>query len=209
MWASLVCFEVWDFATPVQIRASPFYKMDNSHKGFTLWFTGLSGAGKSTLAGVLEQKIKSHGRTVTVLDGDEIRKHLSQGLGFSKEDRDTNIRRVSYVAGEITRHRGVAIVACISPYRAIRDECRQNIGNFVEVFVDTPLEVCEQRDPKGLYKKARDGDISGFTGIDDPYESPRNPEVIVFTESEKIEESALKIESKLYEMGYLNNSRNL
>jgi sulfate adenylyltransferase len=143
-------------------------------RGVCVWLTGLSGSGKSTTAAVLVGRLEGMGRTVTVLDGDVVRTHLSQGLSFSREDRDTNIRRIAFVAHEIVRHGGVAVVAAISPYRATRAEARDLVGAeaFVEVFVDAPLEVCEQRDAKGLYARARAGEIVGFTGIDDPYEPP-------------------------------------
>lgn len=150
------------------------------HKqGVCIWFTGLSGAGKSTTADILTTLLMEHGRQVTVLDGDVVRTNLSKGLGFSKEDRDTNILRIGYVASEIVRHGGVAIGAAVSPYRATRDEVRNLVGadNFVEVFVNTPLGVCEERDVKGMYAMARRGEIKDFTGIDDPYEDPENPEI--------------------------------
>lgn len=148
-------------------------------QGFCLWFTGLSGAGKSTIAEIVAILLMEHGRQVTVLDGDVVRTHLSKGLGFSKEDRDTNILRIGFVASEIVRHHGVVICAAVSPYRAARNECRSMVGkdHFIEVFVDTPLQVCEDRDIKGMYAKARRGEIRGFTGIDDPYEEPLNPEI--------------------------------
>src|SRR5579885_2139717 len=138
--------------------------------GFTIWLTGLSGAGKSTLARGLAPALRERGRRVEVLDGDEVRENLSKGLGFSKEDRDTNIRRIAYVAKLVSRSGGVAITAAISPYRAIRDEARGNIGRFVEVFVRCPLDVLVQRDTKGLYAKALRGEIAQFTGVSDPYE---------------------------------------
>jgi len=152
-------------------------------QGFCVWLTGLSGAGKSTTANALAALLTSHGRVVTLLDGDVVRTHLSKGLGFSKEDRDTNIRRIGFVASEIVRHGGAVIAAAISPYRQARDECRDLVGpdRFVEVFVDSPLEVCEARDPKGLYAKARRGELTAFTGIDDPYEPPLNPELTLET----------------------------
>ena len=174
-----------------------------SKQGFTIWFTGLSGSGKSTLTRALEQRLLAIGRDVTVLDGDEIRTHLSKGLGFTKEDRDTNIRRVGYVASQVTRHGGAVLTACISPYRAVRDENRELIGNFVEVFVDAPLHVCEQRDVKGLYKKARAGEIKEFTGVSDPYEPPVDPEVVVSTHQETVGESCDKIVAQLASLGYL------
>ena len=145
-----------------------------------------------------------HGRQVTVLDGDVVRTHLSKGLGFSKEDRDINIRRIGFVAGEIVRHGGIVICAAISPYRAVRDDIRSMIGDgFTEVFVDTPLEVCEERDTKGLYAKARRGEIKGFTGIDDPYEPPVNPELRLTTTDNTPEDNARLITEYLIEQGYL------
>ena len=173
--------------------------------GFTIWMTGLSGAGKSTLARALEAALRERRRHVEVLDGDEVRENLSKGLGFSKEDRDTNIRRIGFVAAEIVRHGGVAICSAVSPYRATRDECRRMVGgdHFVEVFVDTPLEVCEQRDIKGMYAQARRGEIKGFTGIDDPYEAPDNAEVVAKTGEQSVEESAQQVIDKLIELKYL------
>ena len=152
-------------------------------QGVCIWFTGLSGAGKSTTAEVLTDLLMEHGRQVTVLDGDVVRTHLSKGLGFSKEDRDANILRIGFVASEIARHGGVAICAAVSPYSAARNEVRAMVGaeHFIEVFVDTPLDVCEERDSKGMYAKARRGEITGFTGIDDPYEAPENPDITLDT----------------------------
>lgn len=173
-------------------------------KGFTLWFTGLSGSGKSTLAECLTPILRGRGHKVEVLDGDEVRTNLSKGLGFSKEDRDTNIKRIGWVAKVLTRNDVVAITAAISPYRDVRDWCRDQIGNFVEVYVKCPLEACEKRDVKGLYAKARAGQIKQFTGIDDPYEEPLEPEVTVETDREGVDESARKILSRLEELGYLN-----
>ncbi len=172
-------------------------------KGVTVWFTGLSGAGKSTLAQALYRVLRDRGLRVEVLDGDVIRTNLSKGLGFSKEDRDTNIRRVGFVADLLTRNGVICLAALISPYRAIRRETRERIGSFLEVFVDCPLEVCEARDVKGLYRRARAGEIRGFTGIDDPYESPESAEVVVHTDRETVEESLAKILSALEERGYL------
>ncbi len=164
-------------------------------RGVCIWFTGLSGAGKSTTAEVLAEMMHETGRQVTVLDGDVVRTNLSKGLGFSKADRDTNIRRIGFVAAEIVRHGGVVICAAVSPYRATRNEVRAMMKDdqFIEVFVDTPLEVCEQRDTKGLYAKARRGEIKGFTGIDDPYEPPLAPEVRLETTKTTPEENAQKI----------------
>ena len=163
-------------------------------KGFTLWFTGLSGSGKSTLAQYLTPILRERGTKVEVLDGDEIRENLSKGLGFSKEDRDTNIRRIGYVANMLSRNGVCAITAAISPYSELRNEIRGKCkAAFVEVFVEAPLEVVEERDTKGLYKKARAGEIKNFTGISDPYEAPEKPEVVVHTGKESIEQSAAKI----------------
>ena len=165
-----------------------------SNKGFTLWFTGLSGSGKSTLAQYLTPKLQEIGKNVEVLDGDEVRENLSKGLGFSKEDRDTNIRRIGYVANLLSRNGCVAITAAISPYTSVRDEVRNGAkSTFVEVYVQCALEVVEERDTKGLYKKARAGIIKNFTGISDPYEEPTTPEVLVDTAAESIEESAEKV----------------
>ena len=176
-------------------------------KGFTIWFTGLSGAGKSTLAECIAPLLKSRGHRVEVLDGDEVRTNLSKGLGFTKEDRDTNIKRIGWVAKILTRNDVVAIAAAISPYREVRDWCREQIGDFVEVYVRCPLEECEKRDVKGLYAKARSGQISQFTGINDPYEEPLNPEVTVDTDLESPQESATRILAKLEEMGYTTNGK--
>jgi ATP sulfurylase/adenylyl-sulfate kinase len=172
-------------------------------KGFTIWFTGMSGAGKSTITNMLTPRLKELGKRVEVLDGDEVRLNLSKGLGFSKEDRDTNIRRIGYVAHLLTRNGAVAITAAISPYRAIRDEVRNLIGNFVEVYVKCPLETLIARDVKGLYKKALAGEIKEFTGISDPYEEPLHPEVVVETDRETVEESVEKILARLQELGLI------
>ena len=165
--------------------------MDNP--GFILWFTGLSGAGKSTLAEYLTPVLRDSGVKVEVLDGDEVRENLSKGLGFSKEDRDTNIRRIAYVANLLARNGVCSITAAISPYRSVRAEARAMAENFVEVYVEAPLEVVEERDTKGLYKKARAGIIQNFTGISDPYEAPESAEVTVHTGSESVEESAQRV----------------
>ena len=178
--------------------------MTVEHKGFTIWFTGLSGAGKSTIAEIVLEKLRARGYKVELLDGDVVRTNLSKGLGFSKEDRDINIRRIAFVAHLLTRNNVGAITAAISPYRAIRDEARALIGNFVEVHADASLETCEGRDVKGLYAKARAGELKMFTGIDDPYEAPLNPEVVCCTETETPEESADKVIKKVEELGYLD-----
>jgi len=177
----------------------------NHQRGFCVWFTGLSGAGKSTIAEILVTLLMERGRQVTLLDGDVVRTHLSKGLGFNKEDRDTNIRRIGFVASEVVRHYGVAICAAVSPYRATRNEVRGVVGEtqFVEIFVDTPLELCEQRDLKGMYAKARQGEIKEFTGIDDPYESPVNPEIRLTTTDCCPEDNAGKIINYLNDKGFL------
>jgi len=172
-------------------------------KGYTVWFTGLSGSGKSALANLLTQEIRKRGQHVEVLDGDVIRRSLSKGLGFSKEGRDENIRRVGHVCSYLTATDRVAVAACISPYAAIRDLNRDLIGDFVEVYCKCSLEECAKRDPKGLYKKAFAGEIKGFTGVDDPYEEPVNPEAIVQTDKENISESLGIIINRLEELGYL------
>jgi sulfate adenylyltransferase len=177
------------------------------HKqGLCIWFTGLSGAGKSTIAQALIPILLEHGRQATVLDGDVVRTHLSKGLGFSKEDRDTNILRIGFVAGEIARHHGTVVCAAISPYRKARNEARKMVGEdqFVEVFVNTPIEVCEQRDIKGMYARARRGEIKGFTGIDDPYEEPHNPEVSLETVATTPEENARRIITYLESQGFIS-----
>jgi sulfate adenylyltransferase len=175
------------------------------HKqGCCIWFTGLSGSGKSTTAEILTSMLLEYGRQVTLLDGDVVRTHLSKGLGFSREDRDTNILRIGFVAGEIARHGGTVICAAISPYRATRNEARKMVGeNFVEVFVDTPIEVCEHRDVKGLYARARRGQITGFTGVDDPYEAPVNPEITLDTVNFQPGENARKITDFMIEQGFI------
>jgi sulfate adenylyltransferase len=173
--------------------------------GFCIWFTGLSGAGKSTTAEILTLQLLEHGRQVTLLDGDTVRTHLSKGLGFSKEDRDTNIRRLGFVAAEVVRHGGAVVCAAVSPYRATRDEVRNMVGtdHLVEVFVNTPLEVCEKRDTKGMYAKARRGELRGFTGIDDPYEEPLAAEITLETTHCDPEDNARKIIQYLVEKGFL------
>ena len=175
-----------------------------TQQGVAVWFTGFSGAGKSTIADALTNKLKSQGYRLEVLDGDEIRENLTKDLGFSKEDRDTNIRRIGFVAKLLARNGVIVLIPVISPYRAIREEMRASIDNFVEVFVNAPLSVCEDRDVKGLYKKVRAGQIKQFTGIDDPYEPPNNPEVECRTDLEELSQSVDKIFNKLKESGYIS-----
>ena len=171
-------------------------------EGFCLWFTGLSGAGKSTIAEIVVDQLRDRGYNVELLDGDEIRENLSKGLGFSKEDRDTNIRRIGYVAWLLARNGVVSITAAISPYKEVRDEIREMIGdNFVEVHVATTLEVCEERDVKGLYKKARSGEIPQFTGVSDPYEAPENPEIRLQTHDRDAKQSAADLVAYLEQRG--------
>jgi adenylylsulfate kinase len=175
----------------------------NRERGVVIWFTGLSGSGKSTIAHVVEEALVDAGVPVEMLDGDIVRENLSKGLGFSKQDRDINIRRIAFVAHLLQRNGVFVITAAISPYRAIRDEGRAMIKDFVEVYADAPLDVCEQRDVKGLYAKARAGEIKEFTGIDDPYEPPLEPEVVCRTDRESVEESARKVLDKLVELKFL------
>ena len=174
-----------------------------SNTGFTIWFTGLSGAGKSTLSEVIEQRLRERGRKVEVLDGDVIRTNLNKGLGFSREDRDTNIKRIAFVCSLLTRNDVICISAAIAPYEEAREWARQQIGNFVEVYVKCPIEVCRQRDVKGLYKLADAGTIKNFTGVSDPYEEPEDPELVIETDKETIEESVARIFARLEELDYL------
>jgi adenylyl-sulfate kinase len=176
-------------------------------EGFTVWFTGLSGAGKSTIAEMLYHEFQARGMKTEILDGDEVRKNLSKGLGFSKEDRDTNILRIGFVAGLLTRN-GVATICCpISPYKAARDQVRSEIGSFVEVYVHATVdEIAEHRDPKGLYKKALAGEITNFTGVDDPYEPPENAELVLDTMVESPEESLARTLERLAELGYIEDA---
>src|SRR5438105_445535 len=173
-------------------------------KGFTVWFTGLSGAGKSTIAEMLYHELQARGMKTEILDGDVVRQNLSKGLGFSKEDRDTNIRRIGFVANLLTRN-GVATICCpISPYKAIRDEVRELVGEFVEVYVHATLEeLANNRDPKGLYKKALAGELKGFTGVDDPYEPPEDPELVLDTMTEEPIGSLRRVLAKLKTLGYI------
>jgi len=177
-------------------------------RGCCIWLTGLSGAGKSTIAGILAERLERRGRTVTLLDGDVVRTHLSKGLGFSKDDRDTNIRRIGFVASEVVRHRGAVICAVVSPYESTRNEARDLVGasSFVLVYVATPLEECERRDVKGLYAKARRGEITGLTGIDDPYEPPVSPDIVLTTLDADAEQCAATIERLLESRGVLERS---
>ena len=187
--------------TDVNDQAS---RPDGPRKGFTLWLTGLSGAGKSTLAGAVAERLRAEGAAVEVLDGDEVREHLSKGLGFSREDRDINVRRIAYVAKLLCRNGVAVITAAISPYRATREEARREIGDgFIEVYVNASLEECIRRDVKGLYGKAIAGAITSFTGVSDPYEPPTNPEVEVNTERETLEESVEKVLDTLRQRGFL------
>jgi adenylyl-sulfate kinase len=176
----------------------------NLEHGCTVWFTGLSGAGKSTVSSIVEAEMRQRDLRVEVLDGDVIRTHLSKGLGFSKADRDTNIRRIGWVCEVLARNGVVALAAAISPYREIRDEVRGKVGRFVEVYMECPVPILAERDVKGLYKKALAGEIKNFTGVDDPYEPPLNPEVVCHTDGrETPEQSAAKIIDKLEKLGYI------
>ena len=173
-------------------------------KGYCLWFTGLSGAGKTTITNQLVKELLKRGSKLEVLDGDVVRENLSKGLGFSKEDRDTNIRRIAFVANLLSRNGVPVITAAISPYREIRDEARQMMGDrFIEIYVKASVETCEERDVKGLYAKARSGEIKEFTGVSDPYEEPVDPEITVETEQQSPEESAQQIIGYLEKHGWL------
>ena len=176
---------------------------NKSERGFTLWFTGLSGSGKTTVSRIVAQMLRDRGKKVEILDGDVVRMNLSKGLGFSKEDRDINIRRIGFVCHLLSRNGVVAIGAAISPYKAIRDENRALIGDFIEVYARCSMEALIQRDVKGLYKKALAGEIKGFTGVDDPYEAPDNPEIIFDSDKETPEQSAATIIAKIEALGYL------
>lgn len=172
-------------------------------EGFAVWFTGLPGSGKSTLARLLEEVLRERGLAVAVLDGDEVRQRLSKGLGYSKEDRDENIRRIAYVAKLLTQCKAVAICCAISPYRAIREEARRQIGRFIEIHTKCPIEICQRRDPKGLYAKASRGEIKNFTGVSDPYEEPLSPEVVVETDRQSPEQSLNEIVKYLEDHEYI------
>jgi adenylyl-sulfate kinase len=187
-------------AAPGTARGNP--------SGFTVWFTGLSGSGKTTISEIVQERLQELGHRVELLDGDVVRTNLSKGLGFSKEDRDTNIRRIGWVCELLTRNDVVAIAAAISPYREVRDEIRTKIGSFIEVYVECPIAVLADRDIKGLYRKALAGEITGFTGVDDPYEPPLNPEVTCYSDGrETPQQSAEKVLGKLDELGYLGADR--
>lgn len=177
------------------------------HKGFTLWFTGMSGAGKSTVSERVYARLKEHGARVEMLDGDVVRTHLSKGLGFSREDRDTNVRRIGFVAQLLSRNGVIAVVAAISPYREVREEVRRTIDNFVEVYVHCPVEVLAERDVKGLYKRALAGEIANFTGISDPYEPPANAEVTIDSSRETVEQSVEKVWAALVQLNLIHFDR--
>jgi adenylylsulfate kinase len=173
-------------------------------RGFTLWFTGLSGSGKTTISEIVEHELRNRVRKVEVLDGDIVRTNLSKGLGFSREDRDTNVLRIGFVADLLTRNGVGVIVSAISPFKEVRDQVRHNIGeDFIEIFVDAPLEVCAERDVKGLYKKAFSGEIPQFTGVSDPYEAPETPELHIKTDEEDAQESAKRVIDHLEKLGHL------
>jgi adenylylsulfate kinase len=177
-------------------------------RGFTLWFTGLSGAGKTTIADIVERELRARLGKVEVLDGDIVRTNLSKGLGFSRVDRDTNVLRIGFVADLLTRNGVRVIVSAISPFKEVRDQVRRNVGEgFIEIYVDAPLEVCAERDVKGLYKKAFAGEIEQFTGVSDPYEEPASPELHIKTDEEEPHESARRVILHLEEFGYLRPVR--
>ena len=177
-----------------------------NQRGVTVWFTGLSGAGKTTITQAVAEKLREKNCKLEILDGDVVRENLTKGLGVSKADRDENIRRIGFVSHLLTRNGAIVLVSAISPYREIREEVKQKIGDFVEVYVNAPLAVCEDRDVKGLYKRARAGEIKNFTGISDPYEAPVNPTIECRTDLEELEESVAKIFYKLEELGYLDKA---
>jgi len=177
---------------------------ENGQRGYTLWFTGLSGSGKTTISEIVENELRERGHRVEVLDGDVVRTNLSKGLGFGKEDRDTNILRIGFVAELLTRNGVTVIVSAISPYREAREQVRRRIIDFVEVYVDAPLEVCAERDVKGLYEKAFAGEIENFTGVSDPYEPPAAPDLVIKSAEEEPLDSALKVLEKLEFYGYVN-----
>ena len=172
-------------------------------RGFTLWFTGLPSSGKSTIADAVAEALRKRGLKTERLDADIIRKHLWKELGYSKEDRDENIRRASFLAKLLTRNGIAVLTSFISPYRELRDYARREIGNFVEIYVKCPVDVCIQRDARGMYKKALAGEIPNFTGVSDPYEEPLNPEVLIESDKESLEESVTKVMTKIKELGYI------
>ena len=176
---------------------------DSSTQGFTLWFTGLPCSGKTTISDIVEKELRARGLNVEALDGDEVRRNLSKDLGFSKKDRDTHIMRIGFIAKLLSRNGVATLAAFVSPYREVRDYLRSEIGNFVEVYVSCPVEVCIERDVKGMYKKALAGEIQNFTGVSDPYEEPLDPEIVVDTDKETVEESAQKVIDQLESMGYI------
>ena len=181
---------------------------DFLHPGATIWFTGLSGSGKTTVSNILEETLKQSGYKVEVLDGDVVRTNLSKGLGFSKEDRDINIKRIGFVCNLLSRNGVIAIAAAISPYREVRNSVRELVGDsFIEIYCECPLEVLVERDVKGLYKKALAGEIENFTGVSDPYEEPENPEVMVYSSTETPEESAERILNYLVERSIIERAR--
>jgi len=177
--------------------------MQQNGRGFTLWFTGLSGAGKTTISEIVEHELRERERRVEVLDGDIVRTNLSKGLGFGREDRNINVLRIGFVANLLARNGVAVIVSAISPYKEARDQVRRRIIDFVEVFVDAPLEVCAERDVKGLYAKAYSGEIPQFTGVSDPYEPPAAPDLVLKTDEEEPQESARRVIEKLEFFGYL------
>jgi adenylyl-sulfate kinase len=174
-----------------------------THEGFALWLTGMSGAGKSTLAEQLVARLRDHGAKVELLDGDIVRTNLSQGLGYSREDRDTNIRRIGFVAEMLTRHGVIVVVAAISPYRDAREDVKRKIPRFIEVHVDCPIDVLTARDTKGLYKRALAGDLANFTGVSDPYEPPLNPSVVIHSDRESVDEALAKIWRELEDRRFI------
>ena len=178
--------------------------VEGNENGFCLWFTGLSGAGKTTISTRIEDELRSRRKRLEILDGDVVRENLSKGLGFSKEDRDTNIRRIAFVADLLSRNGVPVITAAISPYKEIRDEAREMMGErFIEVYIEASVDACAERDVKGLYAKAFSGEIKEFTGVSDPYEAPENPEIVCHTEEETVEESAQKLLDYLEERGLI------
>ncbi len=180
-----------------------YYRYLAERRGLILWLTGLSGSGKTTIAKGVKCELRERGCLVELLDGDVVRTNLSKGLGFSRQDRNINVRRIGFVANLLSKNGVVAIASVISPYRAARDELRRTTENFIEVYVNAPLEVCEARDTKGLYAMARAGEISSFTGIDDPYEEPLNPDIICYTSEESIEESIAKVIAELEQLDFI------